>query len=561
MTGALRYSWVTLAREWRAGELRVLAAALLIAVAAVSSVSFFTDRVQRAMALQATELLGADLVVVSPQAPPDEWADEARRRGLDVARTVTFPSVALAGDVAQLAEVKAVSAAYPLRGRLRVTERLFGDEMETDAVPARGEAWADPRLLQQLAIDLGSSLELGAVTFHVGRVLTYEPDRGGDLFSIAPRLMLNLEDLAATELITPASRVRHHFLVAGGEAQVNGFRRWIEPRLAPNQSVQDIRDGRPELRVALERAEQFLGLAALVAVLLAGAAIAVAARHYSERQADVSAVMRCLGAGQPFVLQVYLLRLLWIGLLASLGGAAIGYVAQGVLALLLAQWFEGGLPAAGITPLFAGLAVGVVTVLGFALPPILRLGQVPPLRVLRRDLGLPPPATWLVFLLALAALGGLLLWQAGDARLAVRVLGGGLATGVALWLTAWGLIRLLRPLRTRGGVAVRFGLANLSRRGGMSAVQLSAFGLGIMALLLLALVRVDLLDAWESNLPPDAPNHFMINLQPDQVDGMRALFDESGIVQPAFYPMVRGRLVAINDRRVEPGDFEDGQIG
>jgi putative ABC transport system permease protein len=553
--GSLRYSLRSLLREWRAGELQVLALAVVVAVAAVTSVGFFTDRVQRAMLLQATELLGADLVVASGEAIEGGLESGAHERGLTTARFVTFPSVVLFGERAQLAELKAVDDSYPLRGRLRVSQELFGEEDERARGPDPGEVWVEARLFQQMGFEPGDRLQVGEIELEVARVLTYEPDRGGDLFQLAPRVMFHLDDVPATGLVTPASRVRHQLLVAGNEPAVNDFRAWAAPRLAPNQRMETVRDARPELRQAIERAEQFLGLAALVAVLLAGGAIAVASRHYSERQSDTSAVMRCLGASRDFVVRVFLLRLLWIAILSALAGALAGYGAQTVLTALLGRWFAGGLPGASIWPVFTGLAVGLVTVLGFALPSMLRIGRVPPLRVLRRELGAPPPSMWLVLGLALATLAGLLLWQAGDTRMAGRVLGGALVMGVVLWSVAWAMIGLLRPLRTRGGVALRFGLANLSRRGSLSAVQLSAFGLGIMALLLLALVRVDLLSAWERNLPPDAPNHFMINVQPEQVDSLQALFEDRGIAAPAYYPMVRGRLTHINDRTVNPEDY------
>lgn len=554
--GAFRYSLRSLLREWRAGELQVLALAVVIAVAAVTSVGFFTDRVQRAMLLQATELLGADLAVVSADEISETLSTGATERGLAIARFVTFPSVVLFGDAAQLAELKAVDGGYPLRGRLRVSEQPFGPELEPEGGPGPGEVWAETRLFQQMGFQVGDRLQVGDTELRVSRVLTYEPDRGGDLFQLAPRVMFNLADVPATGLVTPASRVRHQLLVAGDEAAVNDYRSWAADRLAANERIEGVRDARPELRQAIERAEQFLGLAALVAVLLAGGAIAVAARHYSERQSDTSAVMRCLGASRDFVVRVFLLRLLWIALLSSLAGALAGYGAQTVLTALLGQWFTGGLPGASAWPVFSGLSVGLVTVLGFALPSMLRIGRVPPLRVLRRELGAPPPAMWLVLGLAMVTLGVLLLWQAGDARLAGRVLGGAVVTGGLLWGVAWAMIWLLKPLRTRGGVALRFGLANLSRRGSLSAVQLSAFGLGIMALLLLALVRVDLLSAWEQNLPEDAPNHFMINVQPEEVEPLRALFESRGLDAPAYYPMVRGRLAYINDRPVNPEDYE-----
>ena len=553
----LRYAWQSLGREWRSGELRVLAIALVIAVAAVTSVGFYTDRVQRAINLQAAELLAADLSISSSQPLDAQFAQEAQRLGLSIARYVAFPSVVVSESNDALAELKAVSAGWPLRGQARISAQEIGDDRQAEAGPSPGEAWVEARLLALLDVQLGDRIWVGDAPVTVTHVLTYEPDRGGDVFQLAPRLMFSLEDLPATELLGPGSRVSHRFLLAGDEAAIAAYRSWAEPRLASGQRLEGVSDARPELRVAITRGEQFLGLAALMSVLLAGAAVAVAARHYSERQADTSAIMRCLGATQRFVLQVFILRVLMLAVMASGVGLLLGFAAQNVLARLLAGWFTLSLPLPSLTPVFTGLAVGILTAVGFALPALLRLGQVPPLRVLRRDLGAPPPAIWLVLLLALGTLGGLLLWQSGDPRLAGWVLAGAAVMVAILWGVAWLMVRLLAPLRSHGGIALRFGLANLSRRGALSAVQLSAFGLGIMALLLLALVRVDLLANWEQSLPEDAPNHFMINVQPDQVEPLRELFLARGLEAPVYYPMIRGRYTRNNEEPVRPEQFSD----
>ncbi len=547
----------SLVREWRAGELRILAAALVIAVAAISSVNFFTDRVQRAMTLQAGELLGADLALRSSTEVSEEIKMVAARLDLLQAQFVSFPSIVLFDQTTQLAEIKAVTASYPLRGQLRVSDVLFGAERVIEGIPKPGEIWLEARLMQQLDIGRGDYLQVGEAALMVSRVLTYEPDRGGEFFQLAPRAMMHWEDLPATGLITPASRVRHSFLVAGDETDIERFRQEVKPLLASHERLEDAREASPPLRQAITRAEQFLGLAALVAVLLAGGAIAVAARHYSDRQSDTSAVMRCLGASRALVLRTFMARIFWLALVASLLGVLLGYLAQKILVILLTQWFTMMLPGISWWPVLTGLAIGLVTAQGFALPAILRLGQVPPLRVLRRELDAPPPAMWLVLGLAVITLGGLLLWQAADPYLALWVLLGAFFTVLLLWILAWGLVIVLRPIRARGGITVRFGIANLSRRGSLSAVQLSAFGLGIMALLLLGMVRVDLLSSWESNLSPEAPNHFMINVQPEQVQPLQALFVDYGIEAPAYHPMVRGRLTHINGKEVIPAQFEE----
>ncbi|OGI43580.1 MAG: ABC transporter permease, partial [Candidatus Muproteobacteria bacterium RBG_16_64_11] len=452
-------------------------------------------------------------------------------------------------------EVKAVEDGYPLRGQLRVAEEAFGVETATRAIPAPGTAWLDARMLQALGVRVGDDIHLGAAQLRVAAVLAYEPDRGGDLFSIAPRVLLNYADLPATQLTRAGSRLTHRLLVAGDKLQVERFRAWLVARLKPGERLQDIREGRPELRAALDRAGQFLGLTALVSVLLAGVAVATSARRYSARHLDSVAVLRCLGASQATVVKLFLFEMLWLGLLASLAGCAFGYAAQAGLAYLLSGLVATTLPAPTWSPVAAGLVTGLVTLLGFALAPLLRLKDVPPLRVLRRDLGALPPRGVLPYAAACAALGALMWWQAGDNTLALYVMAGTLGGLVLLGGMAYALVRALNVLRQRVGVAWRYGLANIARRAQGSVVQVVAFGLGIMVLLLLSLVRADLLRGWQNSLPPDAPNQFIINIQPDEVAPLQAFFSERERPAPAWYPVVRGRLATINGRPADPEAF------
>ncbi len=546
----LRFSLRSIQRDWRAGELRVIAISLMLAVTAVTTVGFFTDRVGRAMTRQASELLAGDLVISSPDPIRKEITQQANRAGLSQARTLSFPSVVLRGDATLLTEVKAVSRGYPLRGRLRTAERLYGKASTTDNIPAPGNVWVEPRLLTQLSMQVGDRLQLGKLAFQVSRVLAYEPDRGSNLFQFAPRVMLNESDLEATGLVVPASRVSHQLLLAGNQGQVDRFSSWMRSHTLPGERMLGLQDGRPEMRTALERAQQFLGLSALVAVLLGGSAIAVATRHYARRQSDNGAIMRCLGASSALLLQMFLLRLLWLGAMASLMGSGLGYLAQEILSHLLAQWFVLELPAASLWPLASGLVTGLVVVTGFALPPLLHLRRVPPLRVLRRDLALDSPSMWSVALVTLLVMLGLMWWQTGDIKLAAMVGSGAVATIVLLWLAAGGLITTLKRTEGSSGMVWRFGLAALTRRSSGSTIQIVAIGLGIMALLLLTLVRVDVLQAWDRTLPPETPNQFLINIQPQEVEPLRRLFQQQNRPVPILYPMVRGRLVAVNDATV-----------
>ena len=559
MMHILRLSLRFLRREWRAGELTAATVALIVAVASVSAVGFFADRVRGAMEHQASELLAADLLVISAQPIPHDWVSRARKTNLRTAQTIQFPSVVLARERTQLAEIKAVTANYPLRGQLRVASAPYAADTPTSAVPASGEAWLDTRLFGQLAIDIGSTVSVGATTVRVSRVISYEPDRGGDMFSIAPRLMMNAADLPATQLIQPGSRISYRLLLSGSDDAIRNFRSWLKPRLKSNTRLQGVRDARPEMRVALERAEQFLGLAALVSVVLAGVAIAIAGRRYAMRHLDTTAVLRCFGAKQRTIVALYSGQLLLLALLGSLAGILIGYIAQWGLAAILVGLVADQLPAPTALPVVTALATGLIVLLGFGLPPVLHLKNVPPARVLRRDLGNLPATSVSVYLAALASIVLLMLWQTQDPKLTAYVTGGSVGTMLVLGLMAWLLTKSVGRLRSRVGVAWRFGIANISRRARSSIVQLLAFGLGIMVMLLLAIVRNDLINQWQASLPQNAPNYFLINVQRAQVSDLDRFFSDKKITVPTFYPMTRARLIGINDSPLEPESFADPQ--
>jgi putative ABC transport system permease protein len=557
LSDAARLSYRLLKREWRAGELRVLLAALVITVASITAVSLFTDRMERAMEMGANELLAGDMLVMSSEPIDAALEDEAIRRGLATARTLSFRSVAVVGSRFQLAAVKAVDDDYPLRGTLRVADAPFAEDRPASGVPDPGSVWVDARLAGALGLVVGDPVELGATGLLVSRILSYEPDRGGDLFSIAPRLLMNIDDVPATELVQRGSRVRHRLVFAGPAEGIDQFRTWLKRRLKTQERIQGVRDARPELRTALERANQFLGLAALVSVLLAGIAIAVAARRHAERHLDGAALLRCMGASQATVMRVYTLEVLGLGIIGSAIGCLLGYGAQALIAGVLGNMILSTLPAPSWLPLATGSATGLAVLAGFALPPILGLRKVSPARVLRRDLGPPPASTVGAYAVAVVLCIGLIAWHAKDARLATYVIGAAVATVAALCVVAYGLIRFLNRLRRRVGTAWRFGLANITRRAGGSVMQMVAFGLGIMMLLLISLVRGDLLAEWRDQLPPDAPNYFLINVQPGEMMGVKELLAENGLASAAFYPMVRGRLVSINDNPVNPDDYPD----
>ncbi|MCG6867966.1 MAG: ABC transporter permease, partial [Gammaproteobacteria bacterium] len=554
---SLPLAWRLLRRDWRAGELRLLVFAVVVAVASVTTVTFFTDRVERAMSRQATAVLAADLVVESSQPLNDAIHETAKRYHLNTADTLNFPSVVVAGDRTQLVQVKGVSDTYPLRGELLTALERGGADSVTPGIPAAGEAWVEARLLAVLGLGIGDDLRLGEADLRIARIVTREPDRAANLFRLAPRVMVALDEIARTGLLGPASRVRHRFLVAGEAGDVERFRNWLQTHLPEGASLADVSSARPELRMALERGSRFLRIAAVTATLLCIVAVAMSTRRFVERQSDAGALLRCLGASRRRVFAIFSLRLLLLGLAGSLAGTLAGLMLQTVLAELVGNWFSDDLPAPSAWPLAAGVATGILMLGGFVLPSVLRLANVPPMRVFQRTAGPPPLSFGLFVVTAGLALTTLLVWQIGDDALAFRLLGG-LAGGlIVLVIAARLLVRLLTPMRSRATGSWRYGLASLSRSPATTTLQLTGFGLGITALLLLALVRVDLLSAWRDALPEDAPNHFLINIQPDEVDGVRDLLTADGLDVGGPFPMVRGRLESIGDREVDPEDYEE----
>lgn len=546
-----------LRRDWRAGELRLIAAAIVVAVGSLTTVGFLTDRVQRAIELHATELLAADLVLESPEPITAAIRDAAAKLGLESTRTVSFRSMAAAGERMELVELKAVEDRYPIRGRLRGAAVLFGEEQTTADIPARGSVWPDQRLIQSLGVAPGDRVNLGEASFNVDRILTYEPDRGGDFFNIAPRLLMNLDDLPSTGLILPGSRASYRLLLGGADDVIGAYRATLEQLKLPSLRVHGIRDARPELRRALERAEQFLGLAVIVSVALCGLAIAMASRRYVTRHFDACAVMRCIGADQRTIMTLYSLQILALAAGFSLLGCAVGYLVQLSMGSLLQEMSPGELPAASPAPMLVGIAAGVIATAGFALPQIWRLGQVPPLRVFRRDLAPPPPGAVAAWGSAVIAVALLTPWRSGEIELTAYVLAGLIGTAALLCLGCAFAIRLANRLRSRVGLAWRFGLANIARRAAGSMAQVVGIGLGATVLILLILARTDLLDAWRNRLPPRTPNYFLINIQPDEADAVREfLFPRVG-TDLEMFPMVRGRLVSINGRPVIPDGYED----
>jgi len=539
-----------LGRDWRAGELHILAAAIVIAVAASTAIGFFTERLGRGLENQSADFLGADLVLVSPRPVAAAWLEQARGRGLRVSETLEFASVVVSGETLQLASIRSVDAAFPLCGSLRTAPRPFVADAPARGIPEPGEAWAAPRLLTALSLQPGDRVEVGATSLVISRVLTFEPGQVGDVFGLSPRLLVNAADVPAMQVVQPGSRLSYQYLFAGETRALNGFRNWLQPRLGPSHRLVGVHEGRRAVGSALERAERFLGLAVIAAIVLAGVAIVMAARRYSERHFDVSAMLRCLGASQRDLLWLYTMQLAALGLLASALGCLLGWLAQLGLLVLLAEVLPLTPSVPGLWPVLAGLATGLVVLAGFALPPVLRLRGVPPLRVLRRDLAPLPSNAWLVYGIALAAIVALM-WRYTDSpMLLLAVLAGSVTAVAVLGLLAYVLLTLGRRLHLRVGIAWRFGLNNLWRRRASSLSQILAFSLALLAMAVLGLVRTDLLSTWKNQLPADVPNHFAVNILPCQVDTVRGFLAAHALQTSQFYPMVRGRLTRINGEAV-----------
>ncbi len=583
-----------LAREWRAGEIRVLLLAVALAVAALTAVAFFGDRVNQALGRQANILLAADLALASDHTLSPAFASEARRHGLQVSSSMAFLSMALAnghgncpslsltsnpsprgrGELREsqcddsrieknlLVGIKGVAPGYPLRGSLRIAPAAFAEDAPTRALPGPGQVWLDTRAAGELGVRVGDEVELGAARFHVAAILTFEGERGGNFMALAPRVLLAAAELNKTGLLQEGSRISHRLLLAGNAADLAAWRTWCVPRLSRGEKLEEVRDARPELRQILDRARRYLGLAAVLTVVLAAAATHLTLRRYVQRHADQVALMRCFGASGARVLGLYFSQLAGLGLAAGTLGAGLGWATQLALANLLGGVLRLDLPAASVQPFALGLLAGVALLLAFALPPLLRLARVPTLRILRHESGHSDtgqaPALF-AHLAGLALVSGLIYWQAGEVRLAL-IVGGGVVS-VALLAAAlvqallWPLGMLARYLPP----GPRLGLLGLKQRRWETTLQAMALSLGLLALLLLTLVRGDLLDSWRNQVPVGAPNRFVINIQPEQVAPLRAWLGRNGVPGVTIYPMIRARLTAIAGQAVHPEAYPEGR--
>jgi putative ABC transport system permease protein len=566
--GFLKLGWRTLLRDLRAGELRLLIVAVTLAVAALTAVGFFADRLQGGLARDARQLLGGDAVVVGDTRIPAEFALQARGLGLQTVQTLSFPTMARAdsaqGGASKLVALKVVPQGYPLRGRLRVAKGPDQPDAPTSQIPQTGEAWLDAPLLDALGLAMGDRLLLGNASLRIARVIVTEPDRGAGFMSFAPRVMIHEADLAATGLVQPASRLTWRLAVAGDQAtSVKTFVQWADAEIKKPQvrglRLESLESGRPEMRQTLERAEKFLNLVALLSALLSAVAVGLAARSFAARHLDDCAMLRVLGQSQRTIAAAYAVEFGLIGLAASLAGVAVGWGVHHVFVWLLAGLVDAGLPAPGPWPALLGLGMGLTLLLAFGLPPVLQLAQVPPLRVIRRDVGGLKPASLGVLAVGMAGFAALLMAASADLKLGLIAVGG-FAVAVALFAgLSWLAVGLLRRSvsETLAPRWLVLATRQIAARPAYAVVQVSALAVGLLALVLLVLLRTDLISSWRRATPPDAPNRFVINVMPEQGKAFRKTLDQAGVQRYDWYPMIRGRLLAVNGKTVTPDDFTE----
>jgi putative ABC transport system permease protein len=560
-------SWRSLWRDLRAGDLRLLIVAVALAVAALTAVGFFADRIKGGLQRDARQLLGGDAVVSSDNPLAAAFADQARSLGLQTVGNLGFPTMGRAADAqggaSKLVALKAVAPGYPLRGQLTVAVEPGSAGQTTRDIPARGEAWVDASLLEMLALKLGDPLLLGDATLRITRLIVNEPDRGAGFMNFAPRVMIHEGDIPVTGLVQPASRLTYRMAVAGEERAVRAFVAWATAEVKKPDirgvRVESLESGRPEMRQTLDRAEKFLNLVALLAALLSAVAVALAARGFAASHLDDCAMLRVLGQSQRTIALSYTLEFALIGLAASGLGVAIGYGVHYIFVALLAGLVDSALPAASLWPVAFGLGMGLTLLAAFGLPPVLQLAQVPPLRVIRRDVGNLRPASLGVLGLGVAGFAALLLAASSDLTLGLIAVGG-FAAAVALFaLLSWLAVKLLRASVSESTAPRWMVLATrqISARPAYTVVQVSALAVGLLALVLLVLLRTDLVGSWRRATPPDASNRFVINVMPEQAEAFRRALGDAGVSKYDWYPMIRGRLVAINGRAVTPDDFTD----
>jgi putative ABC transport system permease protein len=565
----LKLGWKSTWRDLRAGELRLLIVAVTLAVASLTAVGFFADRLKGGLERDARQLLGGDVIVNSDQPTPATFIDKAVSLGLRTSSQLSFPTMARArdeeGGASKLVALKAVADGYPLRGNLRLADEPGLSGALTREVPAPGTVWVEAPLLDALGLKMGQFMQLGDAQFTVRKIIVSEPDRGGGFISFSPRVMVNQADVAATALVQPTSRATYRLAVAGEDRQVKAYLQWAADELKKTDArglrIESLDSGRPEMRQTLDRAEKFLNLVSLLAALLSAVAVAIVARGFAAKHLDDCAMLRVLGQPQRTIALAYSFEFVLVGLFASALGVALGFAVHYVFVILLAGLVEAALPAATLWPAGFGMGMGLTLMLAFGLPPVLQLAQVPPLRVIRRDVGNLKPASLAVLVVGVLGFATLLLAASSDLKLGLIAVGGFAGAVLLFALASYAALRLLRASVNEATAPRWLVLATrqLAARPAFAVVQVSALAVGLLALVLLVLLRTDLISSWRQATPVDAPNRFIINVQPEQSAAFQQTLRDAGVKRYDWYPMIRGRLIAVNGQAVKPEDYPDGR--
>ena len=555
---SFKLAWQQLISQYKSGDLRVLVFALVLAVTSITAVNFFTNRIALHLNSEGGLLLGGDLVVLGDQALPSSYNEAAKQYGLQTTATFEFSSMAINGEKNQLAEVKALGDGFPLRGDLGVQFALDKPIQSVQNSPKKGEVWIEPRLANAINVQLGDSLELGASTFKITGILAREPSRGGDMFSFAPRLMMNSADVAATELIQFGSRVKYQLLVAGEPKNVQQFSDKITPQLQRGERVQDVKNARPEIKSALDKAETFLGLSAMVSVVLSVVAMLLASAPFVARSLETAALLRCFGASKSTIQNIMLQQTALLALIGGVLGCVLGFLVQTILAYFAGRLFLEALPAPNYLPVLIGMVTSFAILFSIMWPHIQAIKNVPTMRILRNDVESKPSKMWINYLPVALVIAALILWLAKTLQLAGAFLVGVFSICLLAGLLAYGLANMLHKISQKtSNNAISLGLANLKRRLGLTIAQIIGFSLGAMVLMLLLMTKNDLMQSWTSSLPADAPNRFIINIQPEQVPQVKDFIKEIGVQSPQVFAMIRGRLVAKNEQTITPDTFEN----
>ncbi len=543
----LRSLFNQIKRFWRLAEMRLLFLALLVAVVAVTSVGFFTDRADRAMNAQATQLLGGDMVVVSTRPINEDYLKEAQTRGLRTAKVVSFPSMVSSGEKFQLAQIKAVSNEYPLHGKIETSTENTG-EIQVTLISSliNNETLADGRLFVSLNAKAGDEVQLGRSKIKLASAIRKMPDQASNAFQFAPKLILPLKQLPETGLLTAASRASYSFLFAGDETQIKQFRKWLKPKLKLNERVRTLDDGLPSVQQALQRGQRFLKMASLLAVILAGAGIALSSYSLTLHETASVAVLKTIGASRRQILIRYLGQLFLVAVFAALIGSLIGYFIQSFLAVYLQDFIGQTLPEASWSPVWNGILTAIILAIGFSAPHLMQLVNTAPIQILQRASTTSKTPLFFSFSSLVIAVFALMWLQTSDLKLSLYLLIAVIVALAVFWVIALLMLRLVRKL------GEHWSIPKANRR---MALTIVVFGVGIFSLLLLTTLRSDLINRWQASLPADAPNHFLINIQPDEVKPLTTLLAEKSVKTP-IYPMVLGRLVEVNDKPISPDDME-----